>query len=283
MSIVIDHLVHSFTGTDLQTVHAVDDISLTINEGEFIAVVGHTGSGKTTFIQHLNALLLPTSGTVVVDGLNTIDKTSRKKIRSLVGMVFQYPEYQLFADTVKDDIAFGPKNRGDSPDKIHYEVQTAMTQVGLDYDLFAEKSPFELSGGEKRRVALAGVLALQPKYIVLDEPMAGLDPIGRANILDTLEKLRADNGCAIIMVSHSMDDVAAHADKVLVLQKGTVYIYNTPEQVFSQNHELINMGLSLPEATKLAVMLRDKGITDVPDNICTYEAIKQYIWRRLSV
>lgn len=282
MSIIIDHLVHSFSSSE-KPFNAVNDISLTINEGEFIAIIGHTGSGKTTFIQHLNALLLPSSGSVTVDGLDTREKSVRKKIRALVGMVFQYPEYQLFADTVKEDISFGPKNRGDSPEQIEQNVRIAMRQVGLDYELFSEKSPFELSGGEKRRAALAGVLALQPKYIVLDEPMAGLDPLGRARILETLEELRKETGCSIIMVSHSMDDVAAHADKVLVLQNGAVFLFDTPEIVFSHAQELIDIGLSLPEAAKLANLLRQKGVADVPANICTFDEILDFIKGRMNI
>lgn len=282
MPIIIDHLIHTFSTSERDPLRAVNDISLTINEGEFIAVIGHTGSGKTTFIQHLNALLLPSSGTVMIDGLDTRNKASRKQIRSLVGMVFQYPEYQLFADTVKEDIAFGPKNRGDSSEDIDSEVRMAMQQVGLEYDLFGEKSPFELSGGEKRRAALAGVLALQPKYIVLDEPMAGLDPIGRSNIMNMLEELRKDTGCAIIMVSHSMDDVARYADKVLVLKNGSVLFYDNPENVFAHEQELIDIGLSLPEASKLAFILRQKGITDIPLSICTYDQAFNYIRGKLS-
>lgn len=281
MSIVIDHLIHSYTSSE-KPFNAVDDVSLTINEGEFIAIIGHTGSGKTTFIQHLNALLLPSSGSVCIDGLDTRNKSMRKKIRSLVGMVFQYPEYQLFADTVKEDIGFGPKNRGDAPEVIDLEVRTAMAQVGLDYDLFSQKSPFELSGGEKRRVALAGVLALQPKYIVLDEPMAGLDPVGRADILETLEDLRRKTGCAIIMVSHSMDDVAAHADKVLVLQKGAIAYFDAPQVVFCHEDELMKIGLSLPESTKLAYLLKQKGVQGVPDGVCSYRDILDYLTENLK-
>ena len=282
MAIVVDHLIHSFNASD-KPFNAVDDITLTINEGEFIAIIGHTGSGKTTFIQHLNALLLPSSGSVYVDGLDTRNKAARKKIRSLVGMVFQYPEYQLFADTVKEDIAFGPSNRGDKPQDIDANIRKAMQQVGLEYDAFSEKSPFELSGGEKRRVALAGILALQPKYIVLDEPMAGLDPVGRADILETLEQLRASTGCAIIMVSHSMDDVAAHADKVLVLKNGSVFLFDTPENVFSHSSELIENGLSLPEATKLAILLKNRGVTGIPDNVCTFDALLDIIRGKLAL
>ena len=283
MSIVIDHLIHSFANAGKEAFHAVNDVSLTVNEGEFIAVVGHTGSGKTTLLQHLNALLLPTSGSVTVDGLDTRAKSERKKIRALVGMVFQYPEYQLFADTVREDIAFGPRNRGDSPEQIDASVRSSMQAVGLDFDLFSEKSPFELSGGEKRRAALAGVLALQPKYIVLDEPMAGLDPIGRAEILQTLEDLRRDTGCAIIMVSHSMDDVATHADRILVMHQGSVLMCDTPESVFSHPKELLDIGLSLPEATKLALLLKQGGVRDVPESICTYSELLDFIRERLSL
>ena len=283
MPIVVNHLAHSYAGSGKNAMPALKDVSLTIREGEFLAVIGHTGSGKTTFIQHLNALLLPDSGTVTVDGLDTRDKKVRQKIRSLVGMVFQYPEYQLFADTVREDVGFGPKNRGDSPDRISLLVRTAMTQADLDYDTFSEKSPFELSGGEKRRAALAGVLAMQPKYLVLDEPMAGLDPHGRQEILNMLELLRKETGCAIIMVSHSMDDVSAYAERILVLQGGTVALLDTPEAVFSHYQELSSWGLSLPEASKLAVMLKEMGVKNIPDGICTEEKILSFLFGRLAV
>lgn len=278
MSIAIKNLFFSYAGSHLPT---LNNITLDIQEGEFLGIIGHTGSGKSTFVQLLNALLLPDSGKVSVDGMDTKDKTLRKKIRSLVGMVFQYPEYQLFADTVKEDIAFGPANRGDSPDAVDLAVRKAMEMCNLDYELFANKSPFELSGGEKRRVALAGILALQPKYIVLDEPMAGLDPRGRKEILEMLEHLRCVTGCAIIMVSHSMDDMAAHADRILVLENGSVRFLDTPKKVFMHSAELVSMGLCVPEVSRLAMLLREKGVKNIPD-ICTFEDMLLFLKGRLG-
>ena len=221
MPIVLEHLSHTyFDGVTSNA--AVKDVSLEIREGEFLSVIGHTGCGKTTLVQHLNGLLLPSAGRVLVDGLDTADKKQRPHIRALVGMVFPYPEYQLFADTVREDVGFGPKNMKLPEAEIALRVSEAMAMVGLSMDQFAEKSPFELSGGEKRRAALAGTLAMRPKYLVLDEPMAGLDPQGRQSILEMLEKLRQDTGCSIIMVSHSMEDVARHADRILVMNQGEV-------------------------------------------------------------
>ena len=215
MPVVVEHLSHTYKDGSLSAMPALEDISLTIEAGEFLCIIGHTGSGKTTFVQHLNGLLLPDTGSVIVDGLSMADKKARRQIRALVGMVFQYPEYQLFAETVREDVGFGPKNMGLDEQEIDRRVRSAMELVGLDWEEFAEKSPFELSGGEKRRAALAGIIAMEPRYIVLDEPMAGLDPGGRREILQMLERLRQDTGCAVIMVSHSMDDVAAHAQRIL--------------------------------------------------------------------
>jgi energy-coupling factor transport system ATP-binding protein len=205
-------------------------------------------------------LLLPTSGCVLVDGLDTREKKLRKQIRSLVGMVFQYPEYQLFEETVERDVAFGPKNMGLEEAEIATRVTEALRLVGLTPSEFAEKSPFELSGGEKRRAALAGILAMRPKYLVLDEPMAGLDPRGRREILALIESLRNDFGTGIVMVSHSMDDVAMYADRIAVLDKGTLFMVGTPEDVFSHSTELLSMGLNLPQATQLVRALRTRGI-----------------------
>jgi energy-coupling factor transport system ATP-binding protein len=239
---------------------ALGDVSLTIQDGEFLGIIGHTGSGKSTLIQHLNGLLLPTAGSVLVDGLDTREKKLRKQIRSLVGMVFQYPEYQLFEETVARDVAFGPKNMGLSEEEIAPRVKEALTLVGLNPDEFSEKSPFELSGGEKRRAALAGILAMRPKYLVLDEPMAGLDPRGRHEILSLIESLRSEYGTGIVMVSHSMDDVAMYADRIAVLDKGSLFMVGTPEDVFSHSAELLDMGLNLPQATQLVRALRERGI-----------------------
>ena len=280
MPIVIDHLSHTyFDGATSNA--AVKDVCLDIREGEFLSVIGHTGCGKTTLVQHLNGLLLPTSGKVLVDGLDTADKKQRPQIRALVGMVFQYPEYQLFADTVREDVAFGPRNMKLSEEEITLRVSEAMTMVGLSMEEFAEKSPFELSGGEKRRAALAGILAMQPKYLVLDEPMAGLDPQGRHSILTMLEMLRTDTGCSIIMVSHSMEDVARHADRILVMDHGEVMYLDTPRAVFSHSDELAEMGLSLPAPCRVAALLRSKGI-DAPADVCTREDLEAFLRGRLK-
>ena len=260
MPIQIEQLSHTYMPGSALAYPALADISLTISDGEFLGVIGHTGSGKSTLIQHFNGLLLPTSGNVLVDGLNTREKKLRKQIRSLVGMVFQYPEYQLFEETVARDIAFGPKNMGLREEEIHVRVWEALRLVGLPPEDFAEKSPFELSGGEKRRAALAGILAMRPKYLVLDEPMAGLDPRGRREILALIESLRRDYGTGIIMVSHSMDDVAMFADRIAVLDRGSLAMLDTPEAVFSRGEELLRMGLNLPQATRLVRALRGRGV-----------------------
>lgn len=260
MSIVINQLSHTYLPGSALAYPALSNIDLTIQDGEFLGVIGHTGSGKSTMIQHLNGLLLPTSGTVTVDGLDTNEKKLRKKIRSLVGMVFQYPEYQLFEETVEKDVSFGPKNMGLEEGEIRERALEALTLVGLLPEQFCEKSPFELSGGEKRRAALAGILAMRPKYLVLDEPMAGLDPRGRAEILSLIESLRERNHTGIVMVSHSMDDVAMYADRIAVLNNGTLAMVGAPEDVFSRSEELLNMGLNLPQATRLVRALRERGI-----------------------
>ncbi len=260
MPIQIEKLSHTYMPGSALAYPALSDIDLTIDDGEFLGVIGHTGSGKSTMIQHLNGLLQPTEGRVLVDGLDTQDKKLRKKIRSLVGMVFQYPEYQLFEETVEKDVSFGPKNMGLEDDDIHERVFEALRLVGLPPERFAEQSPFELSGGEKRRTALAGILAMRPKYLVLDEPMAGLDPRGRAEILSLIESLRSENGTGIIMVSHSMDDVAMYADRIAVLDRGHLYLAGPPEEVFSHGEELVKMGLNLPQATRLVYALRARGV-----------------------
>jgi energy-coupling factor transport system ATP-binding protein len=260
MPIRIEQLSHTYLPGSQLAYPALADVSLTIEDGEFLGIIGHTGSGKSTLIQHLNGLLLPTAGSVLVDGLDTREKKLRKQIRSLVGMVFQYPEYQLFEETVEKDVAFGPKNMGLSEADVATRVSEALRLVGLNPSEFAEKSPFELSGGEKRRAALAGILAMRPKYLVLDEPMAGLDPRGRREILALIESLRRDFGTGIVMVSHSMDDVAMYADRIAVLDQGALFLVDTPEEVFSHSTELLEMGLNLPQATQLVRALRTSGI-----------------------
>ena len=260
---------------------ALKDINLNIHEGEFLAIIGHTGSGKSTLITHMNGLLQPDSGEVWVDGISMADKANRKKGRSLVGMVFQYPEYQLFEETVEKDIAFGPKNMGLSEEECKERVKTAMELVGLKYEVFAEKSPFELSGGERRRAALAGIIAMRPKYLILDEPMAGLDPSGRKKVLDTIADLRRALNCAVVMISHSMDDVARVAERIIVLEDGRIIDDGTPEEVFKNAKHLREIGLNVPTATIIADSLRERGV-NLPEGICTMDKLSDCIIRSLK-
>ncbi len=276
MSIVINHLTFAYTQGGKKLEPTLRDLTFTIEEGTFLGIIGHTGSGKSTFVKHLNGLLTSEKGSVCVDGLDLADKASRKKARELVGMVFQYPEYQLFADTVFEDVAFGPRNMKLDADEVKKRVLNAMTLVGLDPELFSERSPFDLSGGERRRAAIAGVLAMHPKYLVLDEPMAGLDPLGRREILALLEKLRSESHCTIIMISHSMDDIAKHATKVLVLERGSLFLLDTPQAVFSHAEELEKIGLSVPGVTKICVEMNRRGI-EIPVSVCTEEAFLDWI------
>lgn len=255
---------------------AISDINLTIGENEFIAIIGHTGSGKSTLISHMNGLIQPTSGTVTVDGMDLADKSLRKMARAAVGMAFQYPEYQLFEETVERDIAFGPKNMGLSDEEIKTRVMDSMAFVGLDYAKFAEKSPFDLSGGEKRRAALAGIIAMRPKYLVLDEPMAGLDPMGRKTIISTICKLREALHCSIVLVSHSMDDVASVAERIIVLDHGRIIMDGTPFNVFSQSDALKKVGLGIPQPLELAYALRARGIA-VPDGLYNMESMLRFL------
>ncbi len=272
MSIVIDHLTFAYTEGGKKLEPTLKDLTFTIEEGSFLGIIGHTGSGKSTFVKHLNGLIPCEKGTVTVDGHDLSDKAERRIVRSLVGMVFQYPEYQLFAESVFEDVAFGPRNMKLDADEVKKRVEHAMELVGLEPERFSARSPFELSGGERRRAAIAGVLAMQPKYLVLDEPMAGLDPLGRKEILTLLEKLRTESGCTVIMISHSMDDIANHATKVLVLEQGSVFAYDTPRAVFLRAEELQRIGLSVPSVTKICIALQKKGV-QIPASICTEQAL----------
>ena len=266
MPIEVRHLTHTYSaGSALSTV-ALNDVSFTVREGEFIGIVGHTGSGKTTLVQHLNGLLKPTSGQVLIDGedLNG-EKVNRRALRQRIGLVFQYPEYQLFEETVAKDIAFGPKNQGLSAEEIDRRVRHAMESVHLDYEKYAEKSPFELSGGQMRRVAIAGVLAMAPKVLILDEPTAGLDPRGRDRILSMLEELREKERTTILMVSHSMEDMARLASRLLVISGGRLVADDTPRAVFARRDLLTSIGLDVPEVSKLCAALREKGYPLPPD------------------
>ncbi|MBQ8150255.1 MAG: energy-coupling factor transporter ATPase [Clostridia bacterium] len=277
MPIQIEHLTHTYMPGSPFSAVALRDINLTIEDGELIGLLGHTGSGKTTLVQHLNGLIKPTEGKVLVDGLDTSDKnTSLLEVRRKVGLVFQYPEYQLFEETVAKDIAFGPKNLGLSEEEIDRRVRTAMEKVGLDYEEIAERSPFELSGGQMRRVAIAGVLAMQPKVLVLDEPTAGLDPAGRRSILDMIRQLHAAGGLTVIMVSHSMDDISTLATRLIVMSKGQLAMTGTPRDVFRERELLSSIGLGVPQAAELAYQLRQAGF-QLPEDLYTsdemYDAI----------
>ena len=274
MSIVIEHLNYVYMQGGPYETKALDDVSLTIHDGEFVGLIGHTGSGKSTLVQHLNGLILPTSGQITVDGMDLADKnTDKRAIRRRVGLVFQYPENQLFEETVAKDIAFGPKNLGLDEAEIDRRVRTAMRRVALDYDKLSQRSVFELSGGQMRRVAIAGVLAMEPQTLVLDEPCAGLDPKGREEILGLISDLHRESGATIVMVSHSMDDVAALAERVIVMNHGRVTMDGTPREVFSRGEELRAIGLDVPQAVELAQKLREKGF-DVPEGIYKIEEVR---------
>ena len=277
MPIVIEHLNYVYMSGGPYETHALDDVRLTIEDGEFVGLIGHTGSGKSTLVQHLNGLLLPSSGKITVDGLDIADKaTDRRAIRRKVGLVFQYPENQLFEETVEKDIAFGPRNLGLDEAEIDRRVRDAMRKVALDYDALHERSVFELSGGQMRRVAIAGVLAMEPRTLVLDEPCAGLDPRGREEILGLIRDLHRDTGATIVMVSHSMDDVASLAERVIVMNHGRVAMDGAPRDVFSRGAELRAIGLDVPQAVLLADRLRERGF-DVPQGVYRVEEIKAVI------
>jgi len=272
--IKVSGLRHVYSaGTPFEKV-AIDDINIEIPHGQFVGLIGHTGSGKSTFIQHLNALLKPTSGKITVDGEDiNADKISAKNVRYKVGLVFQYPEYQLFEETVYADIAFGPKNMGLSAAEIDERVREAAHFVGVTDEQF-EKSPLELSGGQKRRVAIAGVIAMRPGVLILDEPTAGLDPAGCEQILRNICDYRTQTGSTVIIVSHSMDDVARLADRLVVFNHGTIRFDGTPEEVFSQPEELRSIGLAVPAATELAMELKKLGLK-LPNSIYTNEQLEK--------
>ncbi len=279
MPIVIEKLTHTYMPDSPFQATAIHDVDLTIEDGAFIGLIGHTGSGKSTLIQHLNGLLRPTSGRVLVDGKDLFDKgTDKREVRRKVGLVFQYPENQLFEENVAADIAFGPKNLGLSKEEIAARVKEACRQVQIDYEAFKDRSVFELSGGQMRRVAIAGVLAMQPETLILDEPCAGLDPQGRDEILSLIRRLHEEKGTTVIMVSHSMDDVAALVDRVIVMNKGGIAMDGTPREVFQRGEELRAMGLDVPEAAQLAARLREKGF-DVPKDAYLPEELLQAIRR----
>lgn len=257
---------------------AINDVNVKIEKGELVGIIGHTGSGKSTLIQHFNGILKPTSGTVFLDG-NDIwkDKTKIRNVRFKVGICFQYPEYQLFEETVYKDIAFGPKNMGLSEEEIDKAVKEALKYVGLDLS-YLEKSPFDLSGGEKRRVAIAGVMAMKPEVLILDEPSAGLDPEGRKRILSLITDYRALTGATVIVVSHSMEDISKIATKILVMNDSKLAYYDTVDNVFSHSEKLRSMGLNIPEITQLFLKLKENGY-DVRTGIYNIEDAKNELLR----
>ena len=279
MPIEVVHLTHCYSeGSALRTV-ALNDVSFRIEDGEFVGIIGHTGSGKSTLVQHLNGLLKPSSGQVLIDGedLNG-EHVNRRELRRRIGLVFQYPEYQLFEETVAKDIAFGPKNQGLSADEIAERVRYAMDCVHLDYEKYAERSPFELSGGQMRRVAIAGVLAMKPSVLILDEPTAGLDPRGRDKILAMLEELHVRENVTILMVSHSMDDMARLATRLIVMSEGKIVAEGTPREIFARQEMMVSIGLDVPDAARLCALLRAKGY-DIPADLFRPEELKEQLLR----
>lgn len=261
MSIEVKGLSYTYSEKTPFARRALADVTFTVNEGEFVGIIGSTGSGKSTLIQHLNALIRRTSGEIIVCGIDlTAKRPDLAKLRSKVGMLFQYPEYQLFEDTVAKDVAFGPKNFGFSEEEIKEAVRESIGLVGLDYEEVAAKSPFELSGGEKRRVAIAGVIASRPEVLVLDEPTAGLDPVGKKEILDLVVRLRREYCKTVVMISHNMDEIAEYADRVLVLQDGHLIADTTPRQLFSSEDALDGTGLEIPHTVRIYRLLKAGGI-----------------------
>ena len=277
MPIIADHLSYIYSAGTTYEQKALDDVSFKIDDGEYVALLGQTGSGKSTLAQHLNGLLKPASGTVYVDGEDIFEQGyDLKTLRGKVGLVFQYPEYQLFEEDVFTDVCFGPKNLGLERSEVELRAYEALKQVGLRDEAFFQ-SPFELSGGEKRRVALAGVLAMKPQVLILDEPTAGLDPKGREWIFELIERLHDEQGITIILVSHSMDDVAEHAGRLLVMDKGNLMMDGTPRDVFAYYKELMQMGLDIPEVSKVMYLLKENGVNVSTDVITLKEAAAEIL------
>lgn len=273
----VKDLTHTYgAGTPFQR-SAVEHMSFDVNEGEFLGIIGHTGSGKSTLIQHLNGLLQPTAGEILLRGKNIWAEPKKiREVRFKVGLVFQYPEYQLFEETVYKDIAFGPANQGKTGDELDYAVREAAKLVGIRDDQL-EKSPFELSGGQKRRVALAGVLAMEPEVLVLDEPTAGLDPAGRENLMANIRDYHRNKGKTIILVSHSMDEIARNVDRILVLKNAHVLMQGTPAEVFARGEELLSAGLDVPQITRIAMELKRRGV-DIDPAVYTVEALERQLF-----
>lgn len=281
MPIKIKNLTHVYMKRSPFEKKALDDVSLEIDDGEFVALIGHTGSGKSTLIQHINGLLKPDSGNIYINDIDITEKGAKlSEIRKKVGLVFQYPEYQLFEETIEKDIAFGPKNLGLDDIEISKRVKRAMQMVGLDYESYKDKSPFDLSGGQKRRVAIAGVVAMEPNVLILDEPTAGLDPKGRDDILKQVKHLHDEYNMTIILVSHSMEDVAKVADRILVMHKGKCILDGTPSKIFKEIDTLESVGLAVPQVTYLMRSLKEKGFS-ISEEAYTIDQAKEEILKVL--
>ena len=276
MPIIMDHVSHIYGADTAMAINALKDVSLVIPDGQFIGLIGHTGSGKSTLVQHLNGLMKATSGNIYFNGEDIdSDDFNKKMLRSKVGLVFQYPEHQLFETDVFSDVCFGPKNLGLSKKEVQLRAYEALKQVGLEDEYFYQ-SPFDLSGGQKRRVAIAGVLAMKPEVLILDEPTAGLDPKGRDEILDQIARLKENTGITVILVSHSMDDVAKYVDRIIVMNKGSVMYDDEPREVFRHYMELEQIGLAAPQVTYIMKDLQEHGIS-VSDDVTTIDEAKEEI------
>ncbi len=277
MSIRLDNVSYTYMKKTPYERTALKEVTLSIEKGEYIAVIGHTGSGKSTMMQHLNGLLSPDEGKVFVDEVDISSKGAEaKKARNKVGMVFQYPEHQIFAETIFEDVAFGPRNKGLSEEEVKSQVKAALSFVGLDYDTFANRSPFQLSGGQMRRVAIAGVVAMDPDYLILDEPSAGLDPQSRDNIFREINALYQARKMAVILVTHSMEEAAQYAKRLLVMAKGKVVIDGESAEVFQNHREALKeLGVDVPQAIKLADILRERGLHISNDVLKTEDLVKQ--------
>lgn len=281
MPIKVENVTYVYMqGTPFES-KALDDVSIDIADGEFVGLIGHTGSGKSTLVQQLNGLLKPTSGKVFIDGTDITKKgVSLKSIRQKVGLVFQYPEYQLFEETVYKDVSFGPRNLSFTEDEIDKKVKQAIKMVGLNFEEVRDKSPFDLSGGQRRRVAIAGVLAMDPKILILDEPTAGLDPRGRDSILNEIKSLHDKYGKTIILVSHSMEDIAKLVSRIIVMNEGKCVMSGSPREVFKMSEQLISIGLGIPQVTMLVKRLREKGI-NIREDILTVDEAKRELLKVL--
>ncbi|CUO50911.1 energy-coupling factor transporter ATPase [Clostridium disporicum] len=282
MSIKIENLTHVYMPKTPFEKKALDNVNLTIEDGEFLALIGHTGSGKSTLIQHLNGLLEPSSGRILVDEVDITSKEVKlTDIRKKIGLVFQYPEYQLFEETIEKDVAFGPNNLGLSAEEVSNRVKKSMEMVGLDYETYKDVSPFDLSGGQKRRVAIASVIAMEPKVLILDEPTAGLDPKGRDDILEQIKILHEKYKMTIVLVSHSMEDVGKLAERIVVMNGGKIELLGKPSEIFKEVETLERIGLAVPQVTYLMRALREKGF-DVSDEVFTVEKGTQEILKALA-